>query len=619
MSTELTRIGKYRIERELGRGTSSRVYLGRDPFSDREVAIKVMHNDSQSGNVAVKQLARIFHNEASLAGRLTHPHIIEILDADVDSEQGYIVMEYVDGRTLEDFCKVDTLMPLNRVVELAFKCGLALDFASRKGVIHRDMKPANVLLGNNGDVKLTDFGIALQNDAESTQLQGVGSPTYMSPEQIEEQELSHQTDIYSLGVVMYRLLTGKLPFVASNNTALAYQIVNVEPVQPSVHRTDLPADVDRIVMKAIAKDLSQRYQTWDEFTKELEQANKDLSQSTESINETEKFGAIKKVRYFKDFADLEVWEMVRIATFRRMQPKETIVPEGEVCDSFFLIVSGEARVRKAGKSVSVLGDGDCFGEMPYFEERGPRTSSVVSITPMTVIEVNSNALRLAGDACQKQFNRGFLRILLDRIDRLSKANMQLVKSMHKQPESAESKVPGATKPGAAIPGATNPGATKPGAAKPAAANPGAANPGAAKQAATNPGATKPAAMNPGVTKPVATNPGVAKPVAMNPEAKKPEASKPAAMKPEVLDLNIELPDSKESESKKPESRELKIELPESKATEPKATEPKATESKATESKGLELVPMEPKEPDSKAPESNGPHSTESVKSTAQTR
>jgi serine/threonine protein kinase len=270
MSTEPTKIGKYRILQELGRGTSSRVYLGRDPFSDRTVAIKVMLKGSELGNTESRQVERVFQNEAALAGRLTHPHIIEILDADVGNEMAYIVMEYVDGRTLEHFCKMDSLMPLNKVVELAFKCALALDFASRKGIIHRDIKPANIMMGENGDIKLTDFGIALHGDGEKTQLQGVGSPTYMSPEQIEEGELTYQTDIYSLGVVMYRLLTGKLPFVASNNTSLVYQIVTAEPLAPSVHRPDLPEDFDRIVMKAIAKDVSQRYLTWSDFSNSVQ-------------------------------------------------------------------------------------------------------------------------------------------------------------------------------------------------------------------------------------------------------------------------------------------------------------------------------------------------------------
>jgi CRP-like cAMP-binding protein/predicted Ser/Thr protein kinase len=605
MSTEPTKIGKYRVLRELGRGTSSRVYLGRDPFADRTVAIKVMLRDSELGNTESSQVERVFHNEAALAGRLTHPHIIEILDADVGNEQAYIVMEYVEGRTLEHFCKVDTLMPLNKVVELAFKCGLALDFASQKGIIHRDIKPANIMMGENGDIKLTDFGIALHGDGEKTQLQGVGSPTYMSPEQIEEGTLTYQTDIYSLGVVMYRLLTGKLPFVASNNTSLAYQIVTAEPVAPSVHRPDLPADFDRIVMKAIAKDVSQRYQTWSDFAQDLGKVNNDLSVKTDTINETEKFSAIQKIRYFSEFGELEIWEMVRIATFRRIQPKETIVPEGDVCESFFLIVSGEARVRKGGQSLSVLGDGDCFGEMPYFEERGPRTSSVVSITPMTIIEVNSTALRLASDACQKQFNRGFLRILLDRIDRLSKANMALVKASRFKPESKDSKVPGAANPGSANPGgakpaATHPRSTNPVAAKAAATKPQATNPAAAKPQVAKPQATNPGAVKPQVAKPQATNPAVAKPQAANPQVAKPVAAnpqdtKPQVAKPETLDLNIELPVSKE-----PEVQELKIEFPEAKKTVSEELKIEIPEAKKPESQGLKL-----EDPESSKPASQG--------------
>lgn len=185
MPSILTKIGKYPILRELGRGATSRVYLGRDPFAERDVAIKVVHKDPQADDFTRNRFERIFLTEASLAGRLTHPHIIEIHDADVENELSYIVMEYVDGGTLEHFCDVDTLMPLHRVVELSFKCGLALDFANRHGVIHRDIKPANILLGNNGDIKLSDFGIALLRDADVTQLEGVGSPTYMSPEQVQ--------------------------------------------------------------------------------------------------------------------------------------------------------------------------------------------------------------------------------------------------------------------------------------------------------------------------------------------------------------------------------------------------------------------------------------------------
>jgi tRNA A-37 threonylcarbamoyl transferase component Bud32 len=425
------RIGKYPLLRELGRGTTSRVFLGRDPFAGRQVAIKVMHKNPGTDKSDRHRFDRVFLNEASLVGKLTHPNIIGIYDADIESEFSYIAMEYVDGQTLEPYCEVADLLPLERVVEIAFKCGLALDFANRSGIIHRDIKPANILLGNNGDIKITDFGIALQRDAEMTQLDGVGSPMYMSPEQAQDHALTHQTDIYSLGVVMYRLLTGKAPFSASNSTSLLYQVVNMNPPAPSVHRADLPEDLDRIVMKALAKSLDDRYRTWEEFSADLARTNKSLALPAASISDTEKYGAIKAVPFFREFAHLDVWEMVRIAAFRRLGPRETVVGEGETCESFYLIAEGEARVTSGGRALSVLGDGDCFGEIPYFEDRGKRTSSVISSTPLTIIEINATALRQSSDACQKQFNRAFVRILLERVERLSKVNAQLSEAARK--------------------------------------------------------------------------------------------------------------------------------------------------------------------------------------------
>ena len=419
------RIGKYPLLRELGHGTTSRVFLGRDPFAGRKVAIKVMHENAGTDKSAQNRFDRVFLNEASLVGKLTHPNVIGIYDAGIESEFCYIAMEYVDGQTLEPYCEVADLLPLERVVEIAFKCGLALDFANRSGIIHRDIKPANILLGNNGNIKITDFGIALQRDGEMTQLEGVGSPMYMSPEQAQEHVLTHQTDIYSLGVVMYRLLTGKAPFSASNSTSLLYQVVNMVPSAPSVHRAGLPEDLDRIVMKALAKTLDDRYQTWEEFSADLARTNKSLALTAASISDTEKYGAIKAVPFFREFAHLDVWEMVRIAAFRRIGPRETVVREGEICESFYLIADGGARVTSAGRALSVLAGGDCFGEIPYFEDRGKRTSSVTSITPLTIIEVNATALRQSSDACQKQFNRAFVRILLERVERLSKVNAQL--------------------------------------------------------------------------------------------------------------------------------------------------------------------------------------------------
>jgi serine/threonine protein kinase len=165
------KIGKYPVVREIGHGATSRVFLGRDPFADRDVAIKLV---SEAGGVDTdlrRRFRKVFLNEASLVGKLIHPHIMAIYDADATESYSYIVMEYVDGPTLDHYCEMANLLPIERVVEVAFKCSLALEFAHRQGVIHRDIKPANILVGAQGDIKISDFGVALHAGGEHTHLQ----------------------------------------------------------------------------------------------------------------------------------------------------------------------------------------------------------------------------------------------------------------------------------------------------------------------------------------------------------------------------------------------------------------------------------------------------------------
>src|SRR5581483_11152239 len=188
-----------------------------------------------------------------------------IYDAVSDDEHAYLVMEYVSGGTLEPHTRVGNLLPVGKVIEIIFKCCKALDYAQRHGVIHRDIKPANILLADGTHIKISDFGAAVMVSSETTQVTGVGSPAYMSPEQVQEQSVSHQTDIFSLGVVMYQLLTGGLPFKATNNYSMLFQIANVEPAPPSLFRPDLPAGLDMVVKRALAKRPADRYPTWEAF------------------------------------------------------------------------------------------------------------------------------------------------------------------------------------------------------------------------------------------------------------------------------------------------------------------------------------------------------------------
>src|SRR3989449_6462351 len=269
----LEHLGKYPIVREIGSGATSRVYLARDTFADREVAIKVFLFDENVNPQTERMMHKAFLAEAALAGKLSHPHIVEILDAVAEPEHSYLVMEFVPGTTLEAHADVTNLLPLNKVVEIIFKCIRALEYAFQHGVIHRDIKPGNILLSQYGETKVGDFGASFQQRLghETTQITGVGSPAYMSPEQVRMEALTHQTDIYSLGVTMYRLLTGRLPYQASTQAALTYAILNTVPPCPATLRPDLPPLLDQIVMKAINKDPKERYKSWLDFGKDLSQ------------------------------------------------------------------------------------------------------------------------------------------------------------------------------------------------------------------------------------------------------------------------------------------------------------------------------------------------------------
>jgi len=411
-------IGKYEVIRKLGEGATSDVFLCNDPFNRREVAIKVVfgHRLQQGGDGKIA--SKLFLTEASLAGKLYHPHIIQIYDAVASEDRSYLVMEYVPGGTLERYCQKDQLLPLEKAMEIIFKCTRALQFAQQHGVTHRDIKPANILLTAGGDIKISDFGSAMLSSSEQTQVSGIGSPAYMSPQQIKEHPLNHQTDIYSLGVVMYQLLTGVLPFQASNNYSMMYQIANSEPVPPAMLRPDLPPRLDQVVRKAMHKELDGRYASWEAFSMDLASAfhsGKRTSQTREP-GESEKFSTLRSLKFFTGFNDAELWEVMRMASWENAAAGHALMHEGEPGDFFCILVSGEARVSRNNRLLNVLGSGDCLGEMSYLCGAGKRRGADVHIEkPSRLIRIRNADLDQASDACRHRFDRAFLHLLVERL------------------------------------------------------------------------------------------------------------------------------------------------------------------------------------------------------------
>ena len=413
----MERIGKYDVVRELGRGATSEVYLANDTFADRKVAIKLVRQEALGDIEYGRRFQKLFLTEASLAGKMQHPHIAAIFDAVADQEGSYIVMEYVEGTTLEEYCRVENLLPIPRIIELVFKCSKALDYAHRLGIIHRDIKPANILMTSEGEIKISDFGAALSLGSETTQVTGVGSPAYMSPEQVRDQQLNHQTDIFSLGVVMYQLFTGRLPFKATNNFSMVYQIINVDPPPPSIHRPEIPPAVDVIAKKALQKNLERRYQTWSDFSAALAGVFNELQSTAEQVPETEKFNTLRSLAFFRGFSDVELWQVVRISTWSRHGPDTVLLREGEPGRSFFIMASGRVQITKQGRLLTSLATGQCFGEMSYLGTRDlQRSATVTTVTDVTLIEIADEALSQSTESCRNRFNAAFLELLVSRLE-----------------------------------------------------------------------------------------------------------------------------------------------------------------------------------------------------------
>jgi eukaryotic-like serine/threonine-protein kinase len=422
----LTQIGKYTVLRKLGEGATSDVYLCNDPFNLRDVAVKVSFAESFQDPERGKLYRKLFLTEASLAGRLQHPHICQIYDAVADEKLSYIVMEYVDGGTLEKFCRTEALLPVERIVEIVFKCTRALEFAHKLGITHRDIKPANILHTGDTDVKISDFGAALIASGDTTQVTAIGSPAYMSPEQVKEQPLNHQTDIYSMGVVMYHLLTGRLPFQAGNNFSLIYQITNVEPEPPSSFRPEIPRTLDGIVKRAMAKRLEERYATWEEFSRELAESFRSEhlgARRAQAFADSDKFETLRRLPFFEKFTDAELWEVARISTWRHAANGELLMKEGEPGDFFCILASGQVKVTRNGKLLNLLRAGEPFGEMAYLSKKDALRGADVTVTSdANIISVPSARLAQASDACRYKFDRAFMEIL---VERLTMANVRL--------------------------------------------------------------------------------------------------------------------------------------------------------------------------------------------------
>jgi len=415
-------VGKYDVQKLLGKGATGTVYLAKDTFSGNEVALKTIEpevfRDPEFGTVYRSQ----FLNEASLAGKLRHPHIVAILDAVVEDNSGHIAMELVTGGDLSQFVKPDKLLPIEDVLQIGFKCCGALEYAFAQGIVHRDIKPANIMIVQGTDVKIADFGAAFLRKSQAVQTAAMGSPFYMSPEQIEGKTLTFASDMYSLGVVLYELLTGKRPFVADSLEALVRKILHEAPVPPSSLRKDLPKDIDLAMLRLLGKRPEHRFASWTELAFELSRLGA-LVLPPGAIPDSEKFVALKRVPMLSALSDAEIWEMVRAGKWYRLERAKNIVREDEPGQSFFFVAKGEVKIVRQNRLLNMVNAGEFFGEMAYiWGGELPRHATSDALSDLLLGEFEPEAVARMSPNAQLQLNKALMRNV---VDRLALANQRL--------------------------------------------------------------------------------------------------------------------------------------------------------------------------------------------------
>jgi hypothetical protein len=424
------RIGRYKVLRRLGEGATSDVFLAVDEFKGGEVAIKRMRSwavTSRTGQMQQGDYSFHFYSaEAALAGRLQHPNVVQILDAVPEQESPFLVMEYVPGVTLKHFCRSDRLLPLDQIVELGFKCAMALSYVFRQGLIHRDVKPANLLAvldsqGQVTDVKVSDFGSVLNLRSDATQVHRVGSLAYMPPEQIEGGDVDCRADIYSLGAVLYNLVAGRPPFDAPSQMALMHQIYHQAPTSLVGQRGGVTPELDGVIAKALAKHAGERYADWDSFGRALsELVAKQLVPLARlhEVKDSERFNMLRELEFFADFGDVELWEVVHRARWRRYPLDHALYKKGQEGNTFHIIAQGTVEVWRDGAKIVTLGKGTSVGEMVYLAPNPDlkRHSTDIKVSEQcTTISFTPESLGLLSPECQHRFDRAFIQVLVRRL------------------------------------------------------------------------------------------------------------------------------------------------------------------------------------------------------------
>jgi hypothetical protein len=364
------------------------------------------------------RLRKLWVNETRLAGKLKHPYIVELYEAVDAGTFSYLVMEHVSGGSLSDHAKPHTLLPIERVVDITFKVARALEFANTMGLLHRDIKPANILLTAEGSPKVSDFGSAYFTAMEETQVIDVGTLPYFPPEQLERKPPTVQSDIYSLGVMAYELLTGTWPFTSQSQSAMIAQKTTGEPFPLESRRSDVPKELRFAVNRAMHKNPFVRYSGWANLCEDLANLMPELNAEPEVVMESAQFELFKATLFFVGFSETELWEAVRVCKAHRVVEGTIVFAEGTHGHSMCVLTSGELAVLCKGVTLGKIDAGECFGELAYVQEHDhTRTATLIASKPCSFVEFDADAMQYSSAQLQAALGKAIMRTMVERMKR----------------------------------------------------------------------------------------------------------------------------------------------------------------------------------------------------------
>lgn len=408
-------LGKYSLLKLISAGSASSVLLARDPFIDRTVALKVAPDDPHENEAARETRHRRFFHEAQLAGALKHPHITSIFDAGTENGYCYIAMEFVPGsRSLETYAKADNLLPVGVATRIIAQCARALDFAHRRGTLHRNLSCGNVLVDPNFNIKLSDFGAALSRNEVVSSGRVPDAAEQESGPGTEALAQGVQQDLWALGTLAYRLYTGKAPFPFAPVQGAPLP----RPAPLGELRSDIPEILQRILDRSLARNPTHRYRSGADLAGDLELVFDFLEEDQQSIQPPDKFALLAALAFFKDYPEEDLWELVHAAEWKHAVAGEPLLTDATAELAFHVLVEGKVAVEKRGRRLLELHAGDCFGEVGLFAEER-RAASIVALEPATALKIRSVTIDRMPATTQQRFQRSFLRGMIQRLEQVT--------------------------------------------------------------------------------------------------------------------------------------------------------------------------------------------------------